>query len=305
MTVPDAFDGAEARIIDRGYRSYEGARTGTRGAMGAVVTHSLQRALGLRRTLWAKVFPFATVLISYLPAIVFIGVIALFPAERSGVQTDQFVAPSDLLPSYGDYYGYVITAIMLFVALVAPEVLCTDRRTGMLGVYLASPLNRDTYLLAKAAAIGAALALVCIGPTLLLLVANILQSNGPEGVGEIAETLARVVGAGVAITLLYTGVTMGVSSITDRKWIGSAGVIILFLVSLMVVGTLIGAGLGDEVSVGSVTLLSLELAKRAHGEQGDVMPGASSALVWGAWFAWTAGGFALARFQLRRLPVTR
>ena len=37
------------------------------------------------------------------------------------------------------------------LAFVAPEALCTDRRTGMLGLYLASPLTRDSYLVAKVA----------------------------------------------------------------------------------------------------------------------------------------------------------
>ena len=41
-------------------------------------------------------------------------------------------------------------AVLVFVAFVAPEVLCPDRRTGMLGLYLASPLTRDTYLVGKA-----------------------------------------------------------------------------------------------------------------------------------------------------------
>jgi len=108
---PDLFQG-DARIIDRGYRSYDGVRTGTRGAMWALSRHSIQRGLGLRRTIWAKVLPVVSIAIAYVPAIVFVGIVALVPAKNL---TD-FV-----LPSYGDYYGYVISAIMLFVALVAPR----------------------------------------------------------------------------------------------------------------------------------------------------------------------------------------
>lgn len=130
-------------------------------------------------------------LIAYLPAVVFVGVIALFPVKD---------IPKDFLPSYGDYYGFVIAAIMVFASLVAPEVLCTDRRSGMLGVYLSSPLDQTTYLVAKAAAIAAVISLVCLGPPLLVLVANLLQSQGPTGFGDIVTTLARVIGAGVALT---------------------------------------------------------------------------------------------------------
>ena len=286
----------EARILDRGYRHYRGDRSGVPGAIRSVVLHSVQRAMGLRRTLWAKVLPFAAVLIAYLPAIVFVGVIALFPTED---------VPTDFLPSYGDYYSFVIAAIMVFVAVVAPEVLCTDRRTGMLGVYLSSPLNRDTYLVAKALAIGSVVSLVCLGPPLLMLVANVLQSQGPTGFADIALTFVRVLGAGLALTLLYTGVTMGIASLTDRKSVASAAIILLFLVSLSVTGILASVLDSDASLVGSVTVLSLDLATRVHGERSQIILGTSSVVVWTAWFIWTVGGFALARFNLKRLQVSR
>ena len=286
----------DARILDRGYRRYQGERSGVPGAIRSVVLHSLQRGLGLRRNLWAKALPFSAVLIAYLPAVVFVGVVALFPAED---------VPTDFLPSYGDYYGFVIAAIMVFVALGAPEVLCTDRRSGMLGVYLSSPLNRDTYLVAKALAIAAMLSLVCLGPPLLMLVANVLQSQGPTGYGDIALTFVRVLAAGTALTLLYTGVTMGVASLTDRKSVAAASIILLFLVSIAVTGILTSTGGGDTSRVWSVTMLSLDLARRVHGDRSTVLRDTSSFVVWAAWFMWTAGGFALARFNLRRLPVTR
>ena len=296
MSSPDVFSGGEARIIDRGYRGYDGARTGTRGAVWALTRHSIARGLGLRRTIWAKALPVAAIAIAYIPAIVFVGVVALVPSK----DISDFI-----LPTYGQYYGYVITAITLFVGLAAPEMLCTDRRTGMLGVYLASPLNRDSYLVAKSLAVAFVLSLVCIGPTLLMLIANILQSSGPDGFGDIMLTLVRVIGAGLVVTVLYTAVTVGLASLTDRKAIASALIILVFLVSLTVVGGLSSAGAGDGVGVGSVTNLSLELAIRVHGERGEVMPGAPSATVWVGFVLWVVGGFALARFRLKHLPVTR
>jgi ABC-2 type transport system permease protein len=296
MSTVDPFASGDAQILDRGYRHYDGARTGVRGAMWAVVRHSVQRALGVRRTIWAKVLPIASVAIAYMPAIVFVGIVALIKAN----DRRHF-----LLPSYGDYYAYVIAAIMVFTGFVAPEVLCTDRRTGMLGVYLASPLDRRTYLAAKAASIAFAISLVCLGPTMLMLIANVLQSQGPTGVGDVALTFVRVIGAGVAVTLLYTSITMGIASLTDRKMIATAGVLLLFLVSLMVVGTLHAVGLSVGSRAVAPTLLSLDIATRVHGERSQVFHGVSSAFVWGAWLAWTVGGFALAWFQLKRLPVTR
>jgi ABC-2 type transport system permease protein len=288
--------GGDAQIIDRGYRSYDGPRTGVVGAQRAVVRHSVQRALGMRRTIWAKVLPVATIGFAYVPAIVFVGVVALLPSSETA---------DLLLPSYGDYYGFVISAIMVFVALVAPEVLCTDRRTGMLGVYLAAPLDRDTYLLAKAASIALVLSIVCLGPPLLMLLANVLQSQGPDGIGEILDTLWRVLAAGFAITALFTGITMGITSLTDRKAVAAAAIILLFLVSLSTTGIIEGVGGPDGVFAFAPTLLSLELAQRVHGEWSPIMDGVPGITVWGAWAAWTIGGFALARQRLHSLPVTR
>ncbi|MEZ5182705.1 MAG: hypothetical protein R2702_12665 [Acidimicrobiales bacterium] len=295
MSAPEIF-GGEARIIDRGYRKYDGPRTGVRGAQRAVVVHSVQRALGMRRTIWAKVLPIATIGFAYVPAIVFVGIVALVPGD----QLTELV-----LPSYGDYYGFVISAIMVFVALVAPEVLCTDRRSGMLGVYLAAPLDRDTYLLAKAASIAFVVSLVCLGPPLLMLVANVLQSQGPDGIADIAGTTWRVLAAGLAITALYTGITVGITSLTDRKAIAAATIILLFLVSISTTGIIEGVGGPDGVYCFAPTLLSLELAQRVHGEWSPIMDGVPGVTVWAAWALWTFGGFALARNRLHRLPVTR
>lgn len=296
MSTHDTFSGSDAQILDRGYRKYDGPRTGVSGAVSAVMRHSIQRALGMRRSLWAKVLPVVTIGFAYVPAIVFVGVLALFPkAETADI----------LLPSYGDYYSFVISAIMVFVALVAPEVLCTDRRSGMLGVYLAAPLDRDSYLFAKSLSIASVLSLVCLGPPLLMLVANVLQSTGPDGFGEIVDTTLRVLGTGVAITLLFTGITVGVTSLTDRKAVAAATIMLLFLVSLSMTAAIEAAGVGDGVFAFAPTLLGLELAQRIHGEYSPIMNGVPGITVWAAWALWTFGGFALARNRLQHLPVTR
>lgn len=296
MTAPDTFAGGDAQIIDRGYRKYDGERSGVTGAVKAVITHSIQRALGMRRTIWAKVLPIATIAFAYVPAIVFVGIIALFPKSQT---------TSIILPTYGDYYGFVISAIMVFVALVAPEVLCTDRRTGMLGVYLASPLDRNTYLLAKAVSIAAVLSLVCLGPPLLMLLANVLQSTGPTGWSDIATTTWHVLLTGVVLTLLFTGVTMGITSLTDRKFIAMASIILLFFVTIGITGTIEGVGGPRGAAAFAPTLLALEMAQRIHGEYSPIMRGVPDVTVWISWMAWTFGGFAVAWLRLKKLAVTR
>ncbi len=285
-----------ARILDRGYRRYSGERRGVVGAVRTLVLHSVQRALGLRRSAWAKVLPFGTVLLAYVPAIVFVGVVSLFPAREI----------RDLvLPSYASYFGYVQLLVVLFVAFVAPEILCTDRRTGMLGVYLASPLTRDTYLVAKALATAGVLAFVTIGPPLVMLVAFIIQGEGPDGPGDVALTLARIFGAGLAISVLYTAFSMGLSSLTDRKAFATAGLILFFLMSNVVTGVLVGAlGLAENAIVLNIFFLPFALVEKIHGESVRFPDVTTAACVLGA-LAWTMVWAAVCRSRYAHLQVTR
>src|SRR5437879_1731119 len=95
---------SDARIIDQGYRPYTGPRRGRAGAIRSLAWHSVLRALGLRRTAWAKVLPIAAVVIAYLPAAVFVGVAVLIPRR---VRDE-----ANVLPTYHGYYGFITAAIV-------------------------------------------------------------------------------------------------------------------------------------------------------------------------------------------------
>lgn len=287
---------SDARILDRGYRRYDGARRGTRGAVASLARQSVLRALGLRRTFWAKVFPLLSAVIAYLPATVFVGVAALFP--------DELLDPDAVLPGYGEYYGFITAAIVIFVALVGPEVLCPDRRDGMLGLYLASPLTRDTYLVAKALAVVPVLAIVTVGPPLLLLVGRTFADAGPDGIGELLVVLVRIVVSGLAISAAYAAISLAAASLTDRRAVASAGVILLLLVSSVATGVLVDLGANDRLLLLNLFLLPFELVQRIYGEAGS-QPQLSTVELLLANIAWTAAAAVLLRERYRRLQVTR
>jgi len=96
----------DARILGTGYRSYSGPRLGPRHAVWTLSRHSFERIMGLRRPARYKVLPILTFVIAYLPAVAFIGAIALLPSRRLG----QFV------PDPGQYYAFVTAALTLFAA---------------------------------------------------------------------------------------------------------------------------------------------------------------------------------------------
>lgn len=297
--------GAGARIFDRGYRAYDGVRLGTNGAIRALTKHTIQRVLGLKRTFWNKILPGLTIFMAYVPAIAFVG-IATFLKSRL---LEHGVDVNDVIPSYGDYYLFVWAAIGVFVAFVAPEALCTDRRTGMIGMYLASPLRRDTYLLAKAAAIGFVLSIVTLGPPLFMLVARTIAGVGPDGPGGVVAVLWRVVVSGVIVAVLPATLSLAVSSTTTRRAVASAAIVLISLGSIALSESLIAAGASHNFFVLNLAYLPLEIVTRIYGEpQGTTLSSASgvatSTLV-AAYVVLTVGLAWFVRWRYQRIEVTR
>jgi ABC-2 type transport system permease protein len=249
-----AADG-QARIFETGYRPYRGVRLGVSHSVWALVRHTAERIMGLKRPARYKVLPFVSVAIAYLPAIAFIGIVALVP---SGV-----TRLSQFIPGPGRYYGFITAAITLFAALAAPEALCPDKRSRFLGLYLSSPLNRTTYLLAKAGAVVGVLLLVTLGPPLLLLIGLALQNDGPRSFGAFMGTFGQIVGAGVSLSLMFGAISLAIPSLTDRRAFASAGSLLLIIGSGAITGVLVfGLGGPKDLLALGLDRLPFELALR-------------------------------------------
>ena len=285
-----------ATILDRGYRRYEGERSGVFGAIRSVTWHSIRSVLGLGRSARHKIFPVISVLIAYLPALVFVGIAALLPVDLVG---------EGALPSYADYVGFIGLAIVLFCGLVAPEVLVRDRRDGMLGLYLSTPLRRDTYLVAKGAAVMATLTMVTLGPPLLLLIAYTIEGSGPGGLGDWLILFVRIVVSGIAISAVFAAVSLAAASLTDRRAFASVGVILLLIGSSAVVSALVdGATMSSNLRVFDLLSMPFELVQRVYGNPGDY-PELSTTLVAGSSAGWVIAATALVWWRYRRLAITR
>jgi ABC-2 type transport system permease protein len=251
----------DATIYDRGYRAYDGPRTGVTGALRTLIGHSLKAVLGIGRSGWAKVIPVAVILMSYTPAAVFVGVAALLPDEFQG----------EVLPDYQDYYGFITAALFLFAAFVAPELLCTDRRTGMLGVYLASPLNRATYLIGKTISVGILLAVVTIGPPLLMLIGLSLIDAGPEGLADTLLVGGRILLAGTMMSAIFAAISMAVSATTERKTFAGAAIVGIFVGFGIIANVLVEeAGRSIYWRLIDVLLLPVELTYRIFGSSNQI-----------------------------------
>lgn len=293
--MSDAAGWGSGRIYEGGYRKYDGERLGQSAAIFSVLRQTVMRVLGLRRPARAKVLPFLSVILAYLPALVFVGVVALLPRQIN----------DDFLPEYSEYYGFITAAIFLFVVFTAPEALCPDRRSRVLSLYLAAPLTRTTYLLAKAGAVALVLTFVTLGPPLLLLLGRALQGQGPDGPVGFLSVFARIAASGLSMAVFYTAISLGIASLTDRRAFAAGGTLLAIIGSNIVAGILVAAlELSEAFFLLNLFFPPLELVQRIFG--GDTeLPSVDTWVVAASVIAWSAAGFGLAWWRYQRLRVTR
>lgn len=246
-----------AQIHDLGYREYDGARAGIGWAMWSLGLHAVQRVLGLKRAARHKILPAIVILVAFVPAIVFVGLAVLIPGELT-----------DITGTYGEYYFTIVLVIALFTAFVAPEAICTDRRTGMLGLYLASPLNRTTYVVSKVAAVSATMLAVTLLPQLFLLTGYSIVGEGPDGIVEGVETFARLLVAGSLIAVYFATLSAMVSSFTSRRSIASIVITMAMLIPIFVSGILIEEGdVDDRLALINIPFVPVRAGFYLLGEQ--------------------------------------
>lgn len=286
----------DARIVERGFQRYEGRRSGVPGAIRSVSWEAIRATLGIGRKASQKIFPVIAVVIAYLPAVVFIGIAVLAPGD--------VLDPEDFA-DYANYYGFIILAIVLFAALVAPEVLVSDRRNGMLALYLSTPLSRVTYLLAKTLAVAATLGLVTLGPPLLLLVGYTVEGAGPDGVGGWLLTLGRILLAGFAVSAALAAVSMAASSLTDRRAFAAIGIVLLVLALPILAGAIVEGADGSPLwRLIDISTIPFELVYRIFGQPGN-FPELSTGAVLASNLVWTLGGTAIVWWRYSRLVIAR
>ena len=214
---------------DRGYRPYEGPRGGRAAATLALYKASIRRALGLRRSWRQKVAPFVLLGVVTIPAIVNVGI--------GYVTRDQQFDRVEII-TYRDYVG-VSSALLLFVALVAPDVICPDRRQKVLALLFARPLSGPDYVLAKVGAIATIIFAFSFIPQVVLYVGNMLVSDGAFAyLREHLDVLWQVPVSVALLAAFYAVVGVSISSLTERRIVAGAAIIGTFLVTSIASGVI-------------------------------------------------------------------
>src|SRR6185503_13203048 len=128
-------------VFDIGYQSYTGKREGRGRSRKAIFKDGVRTSLGLGRGGKAKILPWF-----------FIGVlsaIALVMALVAGA-ADRIAGPGAAarlnLPSHSDFNGIASIIMFVFAAVVGPDLLSPDRRSGVINLYLVRPLTGTDYI---------------------------------------------------------------------------------------------------------------------------------------------------------------
>lgn len=254
-----------AQILDRGYRKFDGRRSGLAGAVRSTAWHSTRSVLGLGRKARHKIAPVLVIIVAMLPAIAYVGFAALLGG-------DEFVNDvlEGVVPPFSELARGSLAAIALFTGLVAPEALVRDRRDGMLSLYLSTPLTRVTYILAKVLAVGGLMALVVLVPTLFYLLGMTFASLGPDGFGDWITVLVRILVSGLLASLVYALVSMAAASVTDRRAFASLAVILTMLGVLVVIQILVeGADMSINWRLLDPVNMPMEMIARIFGDAGE------------------------------------
>lgn len=230
--------GPEGTVFDIGYRNYTGVREGPGRSRRAIFKDGVRIALGFGRGGKAKILPW--LFIAVLSAIGLIMAMIAGAAERlAGPGAAQQLN----LPSHSDYYGIAATILFVFAAIVAPELLCRDRREGTINLYLVRPLTGSDYVVARWAAFLVIMLFATWLPQIILFLGLAMGDRVPlEYLQAHWLDVPRFMSAGLVMSAFATTLAMLTASFTTRRAYAS-----VFLVGLFLITTPFTVGLAQEI----------------------------------------------------------
>lgn len=216
---------AFGEVYDRGYQHYTGPRLGRAHAFRALTGYSMKRALGSKKRWTAKVVPFTLYV-----------AVALLVVIPLGIQA--FIDSAEVL-QYWDYFSVAWLILGVFVATIAPEMLCGDRRERTLILYFSRPITRLDYLLAKLLATGLLTLTITLAPLAIFWLGRQLLEDSPvRAMRDNLDDLWKIVVVSVVVSAYLGALGLVVSSFTGRKAIAVGVIIVAFLFSSALAGVL-------------------------------------------------------------------
>lgn len=201
-------------IHDIGYRRYDGARDGAPALARTLYVTGLRHAFGLGRSPRSRILPFVLLGLSTLPAVIVVGVLAVFGTP-------------ELPLTYADYTNQTGILVTLFAAAQAPVLFSRDLRHRSIVLYLARPLPAAAFALVRWLSLATAILAFLLLPVLVLYAGALLS-----GLDVTDETggLLKAVTLQVLLAAMLAGVTGLVSSVSLRRGFAVVGSILVLAV---------------------------------------------------------------------------
>ncbi|MCW2716171.1 MAG: hypothetical protein JWN88_3218 [Frankiales bacterium] len=261
-----------ARLYDVRYSRYEGVREPRWRSVLALARSSAGRALGLRRTAGAKVWPFLLLAAAHLPVVVAVGLPLLFSDAP---------APRDLL-SYEQLLGVLTAVFVAFSATTLPSLLTRERRDRVLSLYFATALSPREYVVGKVLAAVLLMALVCLVPLLALFVGTVLTAQSPwQQLRSDGGDLPALLAGGVVLAVYFAALGLIAGSLTSKRVFAVGGLLAVLLVTPVLSG--LAFAISDDRD-----LLALDLSQAPLRAAATLLPGnpfepnpPADPLVWG------------------------
>lgn len=220
----------EGQVFDLGYSHYDGPREGRSRARRALFVNGIRTCFGLGRGPWAKVLPILFLVAVMAPAAMM--------AIMAGLLGEVFADVLDL-PGPQNYYEIVSPILLIFAAIIAPELLCSDRQNGVINLYLVRPLSSNDYVVSRWLSFFAVSLVFIYAGQVVLLTGLVMGSEEPFAyLQENWEHVPRFLLAGLAIAAVTTTIPLAAASLTTRRAYASLAVIGLFVVTTVVVAVL-------------------------------------------------------------------
>ncbi len=265
-----------AEVFDLGYRSYDGPRTGRWARRRAIWRDGVRISLGLGRGAGAKVAPWLLLGLALVPMLILV-VVAAFV----GPATD----PDDFeLPSYGDYYEWAMVPLGLFAAVVAPLLVCPDRRDGVLSLYAARPISPLDYVGARWTAFLTVMLAAGWIPEAILFTWNALDAEKPGTfLADNWDVVPRFLVSGAVVAVVLTTLALLVASFATRRAYASVAMLAVLFIGSAVGGIAEGdfsGGVADAVTLASIPQALTDAVHWIFADEVDRPVSGGIALAW-------------------------
>lgn len=199
-----------SHVADLTYRGYDGPLY-ARSFRWRVVALSILRSALRKPAFWLLA---AASTIPHLFVVFQVFMSSLMPAGAS--RENPFLG-SGVGSKYALYFHQAITSqsffwLFLLALLVGAGSIAADNRANALLVYLSKPLTKTDYLVGKWAGLFATLALVTVGPALLLYVYCLFTFQSEGFLREEPLLIVRLLGAALVPPIVHASLLLGFSA---------------------------------------------------------------------------------------------